>query len=173
MGRAKSSSWSELVRLSEACAEQVAVAFRRLSWRRQDDTERRIAEAHQLVQMGEIAFVSTSPGRGGSGPGNEGHVGHSAGSRQEAQFASEPVPDIPANVGVSGLDETLDKNPWHGNWGPQSKQQRRSICTFSRREPVVSVSFILFRWNAKQIQSSPSLPLMGSVRSTSYQDGPC
>ena len=69
MGRAKSSSWSELVRLSEACAEQVAVAFRRQSWRRQDDTERRIAEAHQLVQMGEIAFVRQALEGAGLAPG--------------------------------------------------------------------------------------------------------
>ena len=36
----------------------------------------------------------------------------------------------------------------------------------------MSVSFILFRWYAKRIQSSPALPLMVSVRSTSNQDGP-
>ena len=45
-------NWLELVMMSEACTEQAAVEFRRQSRRRKDDTERRIAKAHKLVQNG-------------------------------------------------------------------------------------------------------------------------
>ena len=38
-------NWLELVMMSEVCSEQAAVAFRRQSRRRKDDTERRIAKA--------------------------------------------------------------------------------------------------------------------------------
>ena len=38
--------------ISEARIEQAAVAFHRQPRRRKDDTERRIAKAHEQVQMG-------------------------------------------------------------------------------------------------------------------------
>ena len=76
--------------------EQAAVAFRR----RKDDTERRIAKAHQLVQMGEISFAV----------GHEGHPRHNKGSIQKTR-----LPDIPAKSAfefaqpsdVSGSDTHL------------------------------------------------------------------
>ena len=126
MGRAKSSSWSELVRLSEACAEQAAVAFRRQSWRRQNDTERRIAEAHQFVQMGAIAFVGQALEGAGLAPGTRATLDIFRDPARRPNLSREPMPDIPANVGVSELDETLEQNTLARQLG-RRKRLRRGI----------------------------------------------
>ena len=107
VGRSKSTSWSKLDRLSEACAEQAVVAFRRQSWRRQDDTERRIAEENQLMQMGEIAFVGQAMEGAVLAQGTRATLDILRDPGRRPNLHREPMPDIPANVGVSELDETL------------------------------------------------------------------
>ena len=102
-----SGNWLELVMMSEVCSEQAAVAFRRQSRRRQDDTERRIAKAHQLVQMGEISFARQALEGAALAPGTRATLDVLRDPSRRPNLPREPVPDIPANASAFELDEDL------------------------------------------------------------------
>ena len=74
--------------MSEVCSEQAAVAFRRQSRRRKDDTERRNAKAHHLVQMGQISFARHALEGAALAPGTRATLVHSEGSISKIEFAS-------------------------------------------------------------------------------------